>query len=1315
MKPQAGYLRKLTRFGFGLIAIAALTLPTTASAVYHADQATAAPKYRVLIVTAGNKKDGVTDAGVNAIKAIGKDTGTSGKFSTFVAGNPEQITDQFTETNLARYRAIIFLGTGANALLSDAQKAAFESYFHNGGGFFGIGSAIETEPDWQFYSDILGTRSSGKTDVQSATIKVADRVHDATKNLPEYWNRADVWYNFAANVRGVSHVLATVVEDPFGPQPQGQVLDGIAGGTMGADHPVVWCKDYKGGRSFYTAGGNTPSSFDEAVFRSHLEGAIDWTAGVANAVYSDCGATVLANYQQSFVAAPPNLSEPIGFDVLNDGTGRVIQTDRRGGVRLHDPATNSTTLLATVPVYTNSEDGLYGPEVDNDFTTNKWVYLYYSPPTVKDVKLSDGSIVTQTTPFVNDPLTPINETNAPTIASSLSAWDPYIGYFQLSRFKFVEATPSTPAHLDLATEQEIMRVPVNRGACCHVAGDIDFDSHNNLWLVTGDDTPAGGGNSGGFGPFNGQLTNEMQTVTVTGATGGTFTLTFDGQTTAPIPFPLVNTNIEAALEALSNLDDVGVAGNAATNRNVNFGGVKSAQDVPMMTADASGLTGSAPAASVTQATVAGGQGVNIPALAGQQWTPHVDARRSALNTNDLRGKVLRIKVKDGDISPAEANDLGGAYTVPAGNLYPAGTAKTRPEVYAMGFRNPFRITLDKDDVAYVSDYSPDSQTPANFRGPAGTGRFEIVREPANYGWPLCYKTDLGYYKWDFETGAPLPLGAPEHHDCDNPSRGPENASRWVASGGPTVEPGLEFGPPITNPEIWYSYRDNQGPPNGPQGTPCFAGYNGSWNGILPPAPGGTPSPCPRVFPELFTGGVGPHGTAPYNYDPVNPNPTKFPPYWDGAFMIGEFTQDTMREVRLDSQNRVFKINNALPCGAAPVNPLTRPFLCDNPMDMEFGRDGTFYLLTYGDGFFAINPDAAMERFEYVKGLRPPLVSISATPTSGPAPLTVAFTSTASDPDPGDSIRYEWDFDGNGSVDSIDPNASYTYTVTGQYVAKLTVFDSSGKSTGANTTITVGNTAPTVTVSVPPAGGLFAFGDNIPFTVTVTDPEDGAINCSLVTVTFVLGHDTHGHAQASSNGCSGVLPTDAGDVSHGGILTGVISASYTDGGGSGGVPALTTVGQSQIRLKHQEVELVLNQSGTNTAGNNDGGPGAPPSPGTHRGSLSAGDWIQLNGPFNLLNIDSVTFRVADAGAGRTAGSPLAAIEVHQDAVDGPIVQTFNLVSTGDPAVWSSQTFPISLAGTHELFLVFRTVTDGATGNNLFNLNWAEFGGSGIGQP
>ena len=58
----------------------------------------------------------------------------------------------------------------------------------------------------------------------------------------------------------------------------------------------------------------------------------------------------------------------------------------------------TSKVIATLPVYTNSEDGLYGPAVDNDFATNKWVYLYYAPATVENVKQSDGTTKTITTP-----------------------------------------------------------------------------------------------------------------------------------------------------------------------------------------------------------------------------------------------------------------------------------------------------------------------------------------------------------------------------------------------------------------------------------------------------------------------------------------------------------------------------------------------------------------------------------------------------------------------------------------------------------------------------------------------------------------------------------------------------------------------------------------------------------------------------------------------------------------------------------------------------------------------------------------------------
>ena len=72
----------------------------------------------------------------------------------------------------------------------------------------------------------------------------------------------------------------------------------------------------------------------------------------------------------------------------------------------------------------------------------------------------------------------------------------------------------------------------------------------------------------------------------------------------------------------------------------------------------------------------------------------------------------------------------------------------------------------------------------------------------------------------------------------------------------------------------------------------------------------------------------------------------------------------LRELRLDSDNRVFKINSSLPCGAAGVTPPPFPFECDNPMDMQWGADGALYMLTYGDGFFrSNNPDAGLYRWE----------------------------------------------------------------------------------------------------------------------------------------------------------------------------------------------------------------------------------------------------------------------------------------------------------------------------------------------------------------
>ena len=177
------------------------------------------------------------------------------------------------------------------------------------------------------------------------------------------------------------------------------------------------------------------------------------------------------------------------------------------------------------------------------------------------------------------------------------------------------------------------------------------------------------------------------------------------------------------------------------------------------------------------------------------------------------------------------------------------------------------------------------------------------------------------------------------------------------------------------------------------------------------------------------------------------------------------------------------------------------------MDMQFGSDGAFYLLTYGNGFNVISPDAGMYKWEYVKGKRAPKAVLTTDKTDGASPLTVNFSSAGSlDEDPGDSIRYEWDF-GDGSPISTEPNPTHVYTQRGRFTAVLSVIDSSGERTSTSTIITSGNTAPTITIEAPLDGGLFSFGDELEYKVTVTDPEDPTIDCNDVTVKFVLGHDT----------------------------------------------------------------------------------------------------------------------------------------------------------------------------------------------------------------
>ncbi|MBA0052223.1 DUF1080 domain-containing protein [Streptomyces sp. AJS327] len=215
--------------------------------------------------TAGYRHDSIPD-GIAALEELGAEHG-------FTVDSTED-AGAFTPENLAGYDAVVFLSTTGD-VLDDTQQAAFEGYVSDGGGFVGVHAAADTEYDWPWYGELVGAYFAAHPAVQPATATVEDHAHPATAHLGPLWRRTDEWYDYRSSVRDRARVLASLDEDSY------------TGGTMGEDHPIAWCQEYAGGRSFYTGGGHTGESFAEEDFRTHLLGGVRYASGAASA---DCRA-----------------------------------------------------------------------------------------------------------------------------------------------------------------------------------------------------------------------------------------------------------------------------------------------------------------------------------------------------------------------------------------------------------------------------------------------------------------------------------------------------------------------------------------------------------------------------------------------------------------------------------------------------------------------------------------------------------------------------------------------------------------------------------------------------------------------------------------------------------------------------------------------------------------------------------------------------------------------------------------------------------------------------------------------------------------
>ena len=161
---------------------------------------------------------------------------------------------------------VVFLNTTGD-VLDSGQQDSFEEYMASGGGFVGIHAATDTEYDWPWYGELVGTYFADHPAPQRATVENSKPgLDDLTDGLPDSFELRDEWYNFRSMPGPDITVLAFVDESSY------------EGGTMGARHPIAWAHEYEGGKAVYLGFGHTTEAFDHEAVRTLLINGIEWAA-----------------------------------------------------------------------------------------------------------------------------------------------------------------------------------------------------------------------------------------------------------------------------------------------------------------------------------------------------------------------------------------------------------------------------------------------------------------------------------------------------------------------------------------------------------------------------------------------------------------------------------------------------------------------------------------------------------------------------------------------------------------------------------------------------------------------------------------------------------------------------------------------------------------------------------------------------------------------------------------------------------------------------------------------------------------------------
>lgn len=390
-----------------------------------------------------------------------------------------------------------------------------------------------------------------------------------------------------------------------------------------------------------------------------------------------------------------------------------------------------------------------------------------------------------------------------------------------------------------------------------------------------------------------------------------------------------------------------------------------------------------------------------------------DGGRSSANTNDLRGKILRIKVNE-----------DGSYEIPNGNLFAPNTPQTRPEIYVMGNRNPYRISIDKKTgFLYWGEVGPDAGADSPERGPKGYDELNQARKAGYFGWPYFVGNNYPYRAYDYKTG--------QSGEAFDPKK-PVNIS--------VNNTGLKNLPPVEPAFIWYPYGES------------------------------------KEFPLLGSGGR----TAmagPVYYNEGYPKETRYPEYFNGKLFFYDWIRNWIKAVSMKPNGDYDNMENFMPNNSFAA-----------PVDMEIGPDGRIYILEYGKGWFSKNEDAAISRIDYIYGNRAPKINkFSVKNSSGLIPFKLEAKVEAKDSD-GDALTYVWDLGNGIKKTTSIPSIEYIYTKAGEHLISVEVLDSKKAISKSNAIeITAGNASPKVNIQLK-GNRTFYFKDKaVDYQVNVSDP------------------------------------------------------------------------------------------------------------------------------------------------------------------------------------------------------------------------------------